>query len=586
MDNTPPRGPWRAGRFIAGGWRALGAWGRISLVGLAAAGLLAVSLGLYLPRRVERHLLHSELEFDRMGLAALLSERALPGDESSRDDLDRFVRAAVLRGDYVRVKLWSPEGRIVYSDEPRLVGRSFPPEESLRRALGGETRQEVTDLSAPENIFERPLARRLLEVYLPVERGGQVVGAWEVYRSLDRVDAALGKVRRAVWLSVGGGLGVLVVFLLSSFGSLLRSLQEKRAEAERRSADLAVLLDVSRAVAGSLDVDALAGAAVRTVAQRGDLRGVALVRRAPAAGHPAQVVASSSRAGCSGACLVGAAPGVEVHDGRCVTLAVELAGSGGLLLVACRAVEEGFTGEEQELLAAAGEQVAVALENARLYETLRAAEEERRGLTARLVSAHEDERRRIVGEIHDGLGQDLHRVLFGLRGCRSSPAEETAEELSRLEQVVDESSRRLRRLLQELRPSTLDDVGLAASLRGLAHRLRDEDGLDVAIRSADLAEPPVAVRVAVFRIVQEALRNVAKHAGTTKAVVDLDVHGGTLLVQVADRGQGRPAQESDRLGVWLMRERAEALGGSLSIESGPGGTTVVARIPLVAGVPA
>src|SRR5205814_721126 len=97
--------------------------------------------------------------------------------------------------------------------------------------------------------------------------------------------------------------------------------------------------------------------------------------------------------------------------------------------------------------------------------------EQRRLLTS-LVSAQEDERKRIVGEIHDGLGQDLHRVLFGLRGCRSGAGDDVGEELARLEQVVEQSSRTLRRLLQDLRPSTIDDVGLVASLRSLADRVR------------------------------------------------------------------------------------------------------------------
>jgi len=172
-------------------------------------------------------------------------------------------------------------------------------------------------------------------------------------------------------------------------------------------------------------------------------------------------------------------------------------------------------------------------------------------------------------------------VLFGLRGCRASPPGEVTEELERLEALVEESSRRLRRLLQDLRPSTLEDVGLAASLRGLADRV-GEDGLDVELR-ADLDEPPVDVRIAIFRIVQEALLNVMKHSDSAQALVEIVHDDSAVLVSVADRGAGFPGQEGQGLGLWLMRERAEAVGGTLSVDSGSAGTRVVARIPLRAG---
>jgi len=224
----------------------------------------------------------------------------------------------------------------------------------------------------------------------------------------------------------------------------------------------------------------------------------------------------------------------------------------------------------------------MALENARLYESLGLAQRERRELTHRLVTAHEDERKRIVGEIHDGLGQELHRVLFGLRGCRGGPPEETAEELERLEAIVAGSVGRLRRLLQDLRPSTLEDVGLGAALRGLVDRMGRDDGVRVELRGDDRVPPelPLAVRVAVFRIAQEALLNVLKHSTSRQAVLEVGARNGVLELRIADEGRGLPPAPREGLGLWLMRERAEAVGGTLSVDSGRTGTVVTAVIPI------
>lgn len=572
------------GHPIASGrvwWRGLTPWGRVSLMGLAAAALLAIGLGVYIPRQVERHMLDAQTAANAKVLDALLGTRTLPLEPAGRDfaELDAFVQTSILRGNFVRVKLWGPDGEILYSDEPRLVEERFPPSTELREALAGKAQSEISNLSDPENRYERGLAGRLLEFYLPVEQGGQVVAVWEVYESLDPFLGQLEKVRRAVWISVGTGLAVLCVFLVSSFGALLRVVQRGRREAEDSSRRLGTLLQVSRSVGASLDPEELARSAVTTVREAGGFRSVALVRRSDG-DSPGGVVASSQDPGCPDDCLAEATPGTRSHPSGCTSFVCGLGGETDLLLVACRDQERGFTDEERDLLKAAGEQVRIGLENSRLYESLRSSEARRRLLMSRLVSAHEDERRRIVGEIHDGLGQDVHRVLFGLRGIRSGPAEEITAELDRLEELVEQSGRRLRRLLQDLRPSTLEDVGLAASLRSLVDLVRREDGLQVELRTKLAFEPQVPARVAAFRIVQEALRNVARHAATDRAVVELIGDDSTLTLRIADEGRGFSVPGGGGLGLWLMHERAEAVGGTLSIESDGGGTVVLARIPL------
>ena len=197
-----------------------------------------------------------------------------------------------------------------------------------------------------------------------------------------------------------------------------------------------------------------------------------------------------------------------------------------------------------------------------------------------LVSTQEQERQRIVADIHDGLGQDLHRVLFSIRGCLAAEQSEVDAELRKVEALVSDSSAKLRRLLQELHPSTLDDIGLAASLRSLAERLRTQYGLRVELHYDDLAEPPTSVGMAVFRIAQEALANVVKHSGSLAARLTVTTDGDSIEVVVEDSGAGVSSERGEGLGLWLMRERAESAGGSFELSTSSKGTRVCARIPL------
>src|SRR5574341_2569205 len=124
-----------AGRVPAW-WRTLTSWGRVSLVGLVAAALLAVGLGLFIPRQVEKHILQSEVASNTEVLQALLGTATLQPTEGNQfSALDRFVRQSILHGYFVRVKLWNLRGEVLYSDEPLLVGRRFPANDELMKAL-------------------------------------------------------------------------------------------------------------------------------------------------------------------------------------------------------------------------------------------------------------------------------------------------------------------------------------------------------------------------------------------------------------------------------------------------------------------
>lgn len=543
-------------------WEDLGSWARLSLAGVVAAGLLAIGLGWYIPQQVEERYLQAQVEADQSVLAVLLSTQALvPGSGADLSDIDDFVDRSISRGDFSRVKLWSPDGTIIYSDETQLIGQTFPLEEDFVEVLEtGVPLSHLSDLSADENQFERTLGDALLETYLPVMNDGEVVAVWEVYRTVDRLGEAVTGTRTVVWGSVALGLGLLALFLVSAYGALFRRLQRKRHEAEARSDDLATLLEVTRSVTRAEDPDVLAHEIVDHLCGIGGVGGarITLVRD-----ETEEVLASS---------------GADVDAGPVVTISVPDRGDGLLHL---DVAADSSTSDPPDLvvLEAALEEFRIGLERIRLTADREQSRIRMAGLMERLVNAQEDERRRIVGEVHDGLGQDLHRVLFGLRGSTDATDETMRAQLSELEELVIGSSQRLRRLLHDLRPSTIEDVGLVAALYGLAERMHDDYRLNVDLHLALPEEPSIPVRVALYRIAQEALHNVVKHAGTHSADLTVARDNGSIELRVADAGHGLAATASDGLGMWLMQERARAVGGSLVVDSGASGTSVLAIIP-------
>jgi PAS domain S-box-containing protein len=216
----------------------------------------------------------------------------------------------------------------------------------------------------------------------------------------------------------------------------------------------------------------------------------------------------------------------------------------------------------------------------------RRGEEERRRLLAELVRAQEEERRRIAAEIHDDPVQAMTAVEMRLESLRrrvEGGAERRA--LEQLTASVSAAIARLRRLLVDLRPTRLDREGLAPALRALLDRLRAETGVDANLEDRILHEIPPDTGTVLYRIAQEALTNVRKHAEALEARVTLAERDGGILLRVRDDGRGfdpeRAAEEQPgHLGLVSMRERAELVGGKFRITSTPGaGTTVEAWVP-------
>ena len=221
----------------------------------------------------------------------------------------------------------------------------------------------------------------------------------------------------------------------------------------------------------------------------------------------------------------------------------------------------------------------------------KAARQQMQDLVRRLQVAQEEERRRVASEIHDGLAQvaaGAHQRLQAFADFYAPEAPAARQSLARTVELVQRTVREARRVIAGLRPTALDDFGLATALRLEIDAFRAE-GWDISYE-ADLAEKrlPAATETALFRVAQEALTNIRKHAGKTRVAVSLTQDGRSVRLEVRDWGRGlvagrleEPSRPGERVGLLGMRERIALLGGQWAIDSPPGGgARVMADVPL------
>jgi signal transduction histidine kinase len=235
-------------------------------------------------------------------------------------------------------------------------------------------------------------------------------------------------------------------------------------------------------------------------------------------------------------------------------------------------------------------------EGRRTQELLRKSTEQLRALSARLESIQEDERTKIAREIHDVLGQALTSLMLDISWLDEQvtkrqpplPADRISGKLRSVLALAEDTIETVRRIAMELRPALLDDFGLVAAVEWQTQDFEERTGIPCQL-SSRLREASVSTEVstATFRILQEALANVARHAKASMVAVLLEENDGHLILKVEDNGRGARAEElSDlqSLGVLGMRERAALLGGGVEIAGAPGkGTTVTVKIPLQTG---
>jgi signal transduction histidine kinase len=200
----------------------------------------------------------------------------------------------------------------------------------------------------------------------------------------------------------------------------------------------------------------------------------------------------------------------------------------------------------------------------------------------RIVAAQELERRRLARELHDETGQALTSILLRLKTIEEADDRDAMRRATEdLRERVVRTLQDVRRLAVELRPAVLDDFGLVSALERLAETFQEATGIDVDIETAGAGKRlPGEIETALYRIVQEALTNVVKHAQATRVSVVLTRRSGAAAVVVEDDGLGFEPGDTGGFGLVGMRERIELLGGRFHVETSDAGTTVVAEVPI------
>jgi PAS domain S-box-containing protein len=226
-------------------------------------------------------------------------------------------------------------------------------------------------------------------------------------------------------------------------------------------------------------------------------------------------------------------------------------------------------------------------ERMRVEHELKRSQQDLQALALAAHETREDEQRRIARELHDELGQSitaLKMMVASMQTATTPDPDRDRARLARMQSLLDETFASIRRMTSELRPLILDDLGLEPALERLTESLREHAGiacsLSVDARGLELDDTE---RTAVYRIVQEALTNVVRHAHARHADVRLARAGAALRLQIDDDGAGFAvgAQRADARGLRGMRERVQLLGGTLAVDSAPGrGTRLAVQIPL------
>lgn len=244
---------------------------------------------------------------------------------------------------------------------------------------------------------------------------------------------------------------------------------------------------------------------------------------------------------------------------------------------------------EADLAQAFANQAAVAIHNARLFEEVRLGHKRLQSLSRRLVQGQETERRHIARELHDEAGQALTTLRVGLHLLEQDAhdAEAVVTRTGKLKRLTETVLDNLHRLAMDLRPASLDHLGLVAALDQFIEAFNDQYNLMVQFETVGLNEQRLSatMEINLYRIVQEALTNIGRHAKATRADVLIKRRGERIIVVIEDDGLGfdpKVVNRKSRLGLLGMRERAEMLGGSLTVESRlNAGTTVYVEVPYV-----
>jgi len=237
-----------------------------------------------------------------------------------------------------------------------------------------------------------------------------------------------------------------------------------------------------------------------------------------------------------------------------------------------------ITPQHRQVLGGICNQLGVTLQNSQLWEQLRHKEQLRAQLLTKVVSAQEEERQRISRELHDETGQALTSLLVQLKILERSPnPTEVRAQVESIRQLVARTLQEVRRLAADLRPAALDDLGLISALEGYTYNYAGKTGIHVDFQphNVEHVRLPHDVEIMLYRVIQESLTNIARHASASKVMVSMQHAQGHIYLQIQDNGCGFNVGEvlngGERgLGILGMQERIQLLGGSFELNSTPG----------------
>ncbi|MEW5723872.1 MAG: GAF domain-containing sensor histidine kinase [Thermodesulfobacteriota bacterium] len=243
-----------------------------------------------------------------------------------------------------------------------------------------------------------------------------------------------------------------------------------------------------------------------------------------------------------------------------------------------------FSAKDRALLGQFLNVAAISIENALMLEEIESGRHALHLLTGKIITIEEEERKKLAGEIHDTLAQALSAIGIKLKFCRELPRldpDRLANELDRVVEMVDHSLDQSRLLISNLRPDLIDTVGLVSALKRHITTFEEETGLRVKASLPQETSLCSDLNICLFRVAQEALMNAYKYAGVESVELSLARENGWIVLVVQDRGLGLSGKQSkNRLGLLLMRERLEAVGGTLTVSADPGrGCRIEARVP-------
>ncbi len=262
----------------------------------------------------------------------------------------------------------------------------------------------------------------------------------------------------------------------------------------------------------------------------------------------------------------------------------------GCIAIGAKVSEEPFTGEEKEQLLVLAAELEMVLKNIKATTSLRMQTQRLKRLSNRLIDIQESERRRLASDLHDDTGQALTALKMSLEITRnelSGDADHTAERLNDAVALTDDTLEKLRAISHNLRPPTLDTIGLNSALEGLCKGFTQRTQMPVSYVGMDTTKISNPIDICLYRILQEGLTNCAKHGQASHVEVSLKRNGDVVQLSIQDNGQGFDLadtlsdQNATGIGLIDMQERLESLNGRMNVHSKPGvGARLVATIPL------